>query len=87
MANRLTFEEKQWRRGYLGAAVLARKLDRHHSTIYRWISQGKVFAEKIGDFQWVYLPSVRVHLGETAFKLHNLDKLLERMRDGKPVTA
>lgn len=87
MANKLTFEQKQWKRGYILAAPLARRLDRHHSTIYRWIAQEKIAAEKIGDFQWVYLPSVRDHLGETAFKLHNLDKLLERMREGKPIAA
>ena len=76
--SRLTFEEKQWKRGYILAAALARKIGRHHSTIYRWIAQAKIRAERVGDFQWVYLPSVREHLGDTAFKLHNLDKLLAR---------
>ena len=77
---KLSFEDKQARRGYIGAADLARRLDKHHSTIYRWIGAKKVKAEKVGDFQWVYLPSVESHLGGTAYRLYGLDKLHARMR-------
>ena len=76
----LTFEDKQSRRGYIGAADLARKLGKHHSTIYRWIKAEKVHAEKVGDFQWVYLPSVQKHLGPAAFRTYGLDKALKRMQ-------
>lgn len=79
----LTFDQKQAKRGYIGASTLARKLGKHHSTIYRWIANGKITAEKIGDFQWVYLPSVEKHLGTTAFKLHNLHTLLAKMKATK----
>lgn len=75
-----TIDEKLARRGYIGASVLARRLQKHHSTIYRWIQAEKVKAEKVGDFQFVYLPSVEQHLGPTAFRLYGLDKVLKRMR-------
>lgn len=80
MASKMSFEDKQARRGYIGAAELARCLEKHHSTIYRWIQAEKIRAEKVGDFQWVYLPSVEQHLGATAFRLYGLDRMLKRMR-------
>lgn len=77
---KVSFEDKQARRGFISAAELARRLDKHHSTIYRWIAATKIVAEKVGDFQWVFLPSVEKHLGANAFRLYGLDKLLKRMR-------
>ena len=79
MPKKLTFDVKQSRRGYIGAAVLARHMGKHHSTIYRWIYAYKIKAERVGDFQWVYVPSLEKHLGEAAFRTYGLDKLYARM--------
>lgn len=76
-----TFETRQAKRGYILAYRLADLMGKHHSTIYRWIGQQKIKAEKIEERQWVHLLSVRDYLGETAFKTYGLDKVHARMKN------
>lgn len=78
---KITFEQRQAKRGYILAYRLADLMGKHHSTIYRWISAGKISAERIEGRQWVRLLSVRDCIGETAYKLYKLDKVYEHMKN------
>lgn len=53
-------------RGYILAKKLSDALGVNHSTVYRWITDGKVKDKKIGRFHYVEIGSLIQHLGADA---------------------
>jgi|6_EtaG_2_1085325.scaffolds.fasta_scaffold04337_5 hypothetical protein len=51
-------------KGYVPASDIATKLDKHVTTIYRWIDAGTIDGIRVGKLRYVSLQSLFNYLGD-----------------------